>query len=307
MRMLWSDVKYAVRMWSRSPGFVAVAALTLALGIGANTTMFSIVNATLLRPLPFPEPNRLTLLWQGQVKDPNDYNIVSLPNYRDWLARNTSFADIALFDSAGRGYNLTSSGEPEQVSGLRVTASFFKVLGVAPMLGRTFLPEEEQAGRDRVVVLSYGLWTRRYGADRSLVGKTISIDSQAYTVAGVMPATFQFQFWSGERQLWVPAGWTVGDQDRGSNSFIAIGRLKPGVTFESATAEMDVIGRALAAENPENNTGETVRLEALSRAGLGAWKCRRREPSLATSGKAGQGPAPRLAALSAARFLRGCE
>jgi putative ABC transport system permease protein len=268
MQMLWSDVKYAVRMWSRSPGFAAVAALTLALGIGANTTMFSIVNATLLRPLPFPESDRLMLVWQAQVKDPNDYNIVSLPNYRDWLARNTSFANIALFDSAGRGYNLTSNGEPEQVSGLRVTASFFKVLGVAPMLGRTFLPEEEQPGRDRVVVLSYGLWARRYGADRSLVGKTISIDGQAYTVAGVMPATFQFQFWSGERQLWVPAGWTVGDQDRGSNSFIAIGRLKPGVTFEKASAEMDVIGRALAAENPENNAGETVRLEPLSKAGL---------------------------------------
>ena len=117
---------------------------------------------------------------------------------------------------------------------MRVTASFFRVLGVAPMLGRTFLPEEEEAGRDRVVVLSYGLWTRRYGADRSLVGKTISIDGQAYTVAGVMPATFQFQFWSGERQLWVPAGWTVGDQDRGSNSFIAIGRLKPGVTLRAS-------------------------------------------------------------------------
>jgi len=268
MPMLWSDIKYAVRMWSRSPGFVAVAALTLALGIGANTTMFSIVNATLLRPLALPGSDRLMLLWQGPVKDPTDYNIVSLPNYRDWLKRNTSFAAIALFDSAGRGYNLTSNGEPEQVSGLRVTASFFKVLGVAPMLGRTFLPEEETVGRDRVVVLSYGLWARRYGADRSIVGKTISIDAQAYTVAGVMPATFQFQFWSGQRQLWVPAGWTVGDQDRGSNSFIAIGRLKPGVTMEKATAEMDVIGRALAAEDPENNAGQTVRLEPLSQAGL---------------------------------------
>jgi len=268
MQMLWSDVKYAVRMWSRSPGFVAVAALTLALGIGANTTMFSIVNATLLRPLPLPESGRLMVLWQSQVKDPTDYNIVSLPNYRDWLARSTSFANIALFDSAGRGYNLTSNGEPEQVSGLRVTASFFKVLGVAPMLGRTFLPEEEDAGRDRVVVLSYGLWMRRYGADRSLVGKTISIDGQAYVVAGVMPPTFQFQFWSGERQLWVPAGWTLGDQERGSNSFIAIARLKPGVTFQRASSEMDVIGRALAAENPQNNAGQTVRLEPLSESGL---------------------------------------
>ena len=268
MQMLWSDVKYAVRMWSRSPGFVAVATLTLALGIGANTTMFTIVNATLLRPLPLPEAGRLMVLWQSQIKDPTDYNIVSLPNYRDWLARSTSFANIALFDSAGRGYNLTSNGEPEQVSGLRVTASFFKVLGVAPMLGRTFLPEEEDAGRDRVVVLSYGLWMRRYGADRSLVGKTISIDGQAYVVAGVMPATFQFQFWSGERQLWVPAGWTLGDQERGSNSFIAIARLKPGVTFQRASSEMDVIGRALAAENPQNNAGQTVRLEPLSESGL---------------------------------------
>ena len=119
-----------------------------------------------------------------------------------------------------------------------------------------------------MVVLSYGLWTRRYGADRSLVGKTISIDGQAYTVAGVMPATFQFQFWSGERQLWVPAGWTVGDQDRGSNSFIAIGRLKPGVTMERAASEMDVVGRALAAANPSSNAGETVRLQAMSQAGL---------------------------------------
>ncbi len=266
--MLGSDIKYAVRMWSRSPGFVVVAALTLALGIGANTTMFSIVSATLLRPLPFPDADRLTMLWQGGVKDPTDYNIVSLPNYRDWVQRSTSFADIALFDSAGRGYNLTSNGEPEQVSGVRVTASFFRVLGVAPMLGRTFLPEEEEAGRDRVVVLSYGLWTRRYGADRKLVGNTISIDGQAYTVAGVMPAAFQFQFWSGERQLWVPAGWTVGDQDRGSNSFIAIGRLKPGVTMERAASEMDVVGRALAAANPSSNAGETVRLQAMSQAGL---------------------------------------
>ncbi len=268
MGTLLTDVRYALRMWTRSPGFVLVATLTLALGIGANTTMFSIINATLLRPLSFPDADRVMLLWQGQVKDPTDYNIVSAPNYHDWVARNHSFSDIALFDSAGRGYNLTSNGEPEQVSGVRVTASFFRVLGVAPMLGRTFSTEEEDAGRDRVVVLSHGLWTRRYGADTSIVGKTISIDGLNYVVAGVMPPSFQFQFWSGERQLWVPAGWTKGDLDRGSNSFVAIGRLKPGVARDTATAEMDVIGRAIASEHAGEIPGQTVRLEALSEAGL---------------------------------------
>src|SRR4051794_7887597 len=161
MRTFLSDARYAVRTWSRNPGFVLIAVVTLALGIGANTTMFSIVSATLLRPLPFPHPEQLVVLWQGQVKDPTSYNIISLPDYRDWKARSKTLAELAIFDSAGRGYNLTSSGEPEQVSGLRVTASFFRVLGVAPFLGHTFSEADEDAGRDRVVVLSYGLWTRR--------------------------------------------------------------------------------------------------------------------------------------------------
>jgi len=226
MRTFLSDIRYAIRMWSRSPGFVAIAVSTLALGIGANTTMFSIVNATLLRPLAYPDPDRLVVLWEGRASDPdrNTYNIFSLPDYRDLKARSRTLSEVAIFDSGGSGYNLTSSGEPEQVSGVRVTASFFKVLGVSPFLGRNFTEDEEQPGRDRVVILSYGLWTRRYGADRTLVGRPITINGTAYTVAGVMPAGFQFQFWSGERQLWVPGGWTVGDQERGSHSFLCIGR-----------------------------------------------------------------------------------
>jgi putative ABC transport system permease protein len=216
-------------MWIRSPGFATVAVLTLALGIGANTTMFSVVNATLLQPLPFPDPDRLVTVWKGGIDNPKNLNIVSLPNYRDWKAQNHVFEEIALFDSAGRGYHLTSGREPEQVAGLRVTAGFFPVLGVRPMLGRTFLLEQEEPGRDRVVVLSHGLWTRRYRADPALVGNTIQIDGAAYTVVGVMPPAFVFQFWSGPRQLWVPAGWTRGDHSRGSNSFVSIARLKPAV------------------------------------------------------------------------------
>jgi len=152
------------------------------------------------------------------------------------------------------------------VPGLRVTASFFTVLGVRPLLGRTFLPEEEEPGRARVVVLSHGLWTRRFGADPALVGKTIPIDSQDYTVVGVMPP--QFQFWGVPRQLWVPAGWNKGDREGRGNSFISIGRLKPGVRLEQARSEMDGIGVALAVENPQDNEGWTVRLVPMNEYGV---------------------------------------
>jgi putative ABC transport system permease protein len=268
MDALRSDIRYALRLWSRSPGFTAVAVLTLALGIGANTTMFSVVNSTVLRELPFPWPDRLVSVWQGTVSDPRNLSIVSLPNYRDWSQRSRSFAHLALFDSAGRGYNLSGGSEPEQVAGVRVTASFFDVLGVRPALGRTFSREEEQPGRDRVVILSHGLWTRRYGADPSVVGRAIRMDGQAYVVVGVMPANFTFQFWSAARELWVPAGWTVGDESRGSNSFICIGRLKPGVSLASARSEMDTIGRALARQFSTDNVGQTVRVVAMQEYGI---------------------------------------
>jgi predicted permease len=266
---LLSDVRYTLRMWRRSPGFTGVAVLTLALGIGANTTMFSIVNATLLRPLPFPDPERLATLWRGPVNNPDRFNIVSLPNFRDWRDRSRRFESMALFDSAGRGYNLTGGTEPEQVSGVRVTASFFTVLGVQPLLGRTFVTDEEAPGNDRVVVLSHALWTRRYAADPGIVGRTIEIDARSYTVVGVMPPTFRFLFGGGGvRQLWVPAGWTKGDMERGSNSFIAIGRLKEGVPVSEARSEMDTIGRALAEAYPSDNSGQTVRIVPMAEFGL---------------------------------------
>jgi putative ABC transport system permease protein len=268
MDTIWNDLRYALRMWSRNPGFTAVAILTIALGVGANTTMFSVINATLFRPLPFPEPDRLMSLWKGDVNDPTDLNITSMPVYRDWVQRSRTFESIALFDSAGRGYNLTGQSEPEQVSGVRVTASFFTVLGVPPMLGRTFLPKEEEPGNDREVVLSYALWRRSFGGDPTLLGKTISIDGSAYTVVGVMPASFRFQFFGGQRELWVPAGWTRGDQEPGSNSFMAIGRLKRGVTFSMARAEMDTIGRAQARQYVDEGSGRTVRVVPLSELGV---------------------------------------
>jgi putative ABC transport system permease protein len=269
MESLLSDIRFTVRMWMRSPGFTAVAVLTLALGIGANTSMFSVINATLLRTLPFPRADRLVTIWKSPFNTPDRLNIVSLPNFRDYRTQSRTLETVALLDSAGKGYNLTGDGEAEQVSGVRVTASFFTVFGVQPLLGRTFVPEEETAGRDRVVVLSHGLWVRRYAGDPSVLGRTIQMDGAAYTVIGIMPASFRFQFGgSSVRQLWVPAGWTKGDEERGSNSFYAVGRLKDGVTFNEARSEMDTIGRALADAYPADNAGQTVRLVPMAEFGI---------------------------------------
>jgi predicted permease len=264
------DFRYALRQLRKSPGFTLVAVLTLALGIGANTTIFSVMNATILKPLSFPDADRLVLVWQTFGKAPDDYNIVSAPNYWDFQRQNHVFEGMALFDSAGRGYNLSASGasrEPEQVSGLRVSASFFSVLGVQPFLGRTFLPEEEVGGKDHEVVLSYGLWQRRYGADRALVGKTIKVDGQDFTVVGVMPREFHWEFWSGHRQLWVPVGYTEGDKVRGSNSFIAFARLKPGVTVAQARAEMAGLGTGLSQQYPSDDANMSATVVPMSKFG----------------------------------------
>ena len=263
MTDLWQDVRYGARMLVKNPGFTVVAVLTLALGIGANTTIFSVINATLLKPLPFPDPSRLVLLWETFGKGSDNYNIVSAPNFWDFRRQSQSFEDLAICDSAGRGYNLSATGakqEPEQVSGLRVSAGFFPALGVKPLLGRTFLREEEILGRDHEVVLSYGLWKRRYGCDPALVGKTIRIDGEDFTVIGVMPRGFQWQFWSGPRQLWVPIGYTKTDYGRDENSFIAFGRLKPGVTVAQARAEVGAIAGRLVQQYPKEDAemGATV-------------------------------------------------
>jgi predicted permease len=267
----FQDIRYSLRQWRTNPGFAAVAVLTLALGIGANTVIFSVMNATILKAPMFPQSDRLALVWERFGKDPDDMNIISAPNFWDFRRQNHVFEDLAIFDSAGRGYNLAPAGssrEPEQVSGLRVSAGFFPVLGVEPFLGRTFLPEEEIRGKDHEVILSYGLWKRRYGADAGLVGKPIRMDGEDFTVVGVMPAGFHWEFWSGQRQLWVPVGYTAGDQDRGSNSFICFGRLKPGVRVAQARAEMETIATRLAKQYPKDLTDMSATVIAMGDYGL---------------------------------------
>ena len=271
MTTLFQDLRYALRQLHRSPGFTLVAVLTLALGIGANTTIFSVMNATILKKLSFPDPDRLVLVWQTYGKGPDNYSIVSAPNYWDFERQNHVFEGIALFDSAGRGYNLSTGGsnaEPEQVSGLRVSANFFSVLGVQPFLGRTFLPEEEIRGKDHEVILNYGLWQRRYGADRSLLGKTIKVDGEDFTVVGVMPREFHWEFESGHRQLWVPVGYTEGDRYRGAQSFISFARLKPGVTVAQARAEMEGIGTRLSQQYPADDANMSATVMPMGDFGL---------------------------------------
>ena len=194
---LVADIRYGVRTLLRQPGFLLAAVLTLALGVGANTTIFSVMNATILRPLPFTDASRLVLVWKTSG---GHENIISAPDYWDYKSQTHSFEEIAIFDSSGRGYNLSAMGlEPEQVPGLRVSASFFPLLGVHPMLGRAFLAEEDMPGKAREVILSYGLRKRRYGADAAIVGQTIKVDGDDFTVVGVMPLV-----WGGS-SLAVPA------------------------------------------------------------------------------------------------------
>ncbi len=265
------DVRYGVRNLARNPGFTVVAMLTLALGIGANTTIFSVIDNTLLKPLPFPGADRLVLVWETFGKGPDNWNIVSAPNFWDFQKQSHSFESMAIFDSAGRGYNLSASGnkqDAEQVSGLRVSAGFFSVLGAKPLLGRTFFPEEETLGKDHEVVLSYGLWKGRYGGDPSLLGRTIRVDGDDFTVVGVMPREFAWQFWSGPRQLWVPAGYTKTDFGRGDNSFLSIARIKPGVSLAQARAEMEAVASHVQKQYPDEDADMGATVSSLEEFGL---------------------------------------
>ncbi len=248
--MIWQDLRYGLRMLAKSPGFTAVAVLTLALGIGANTAIFTYVNAILLRPLPIDDPDRMVFLWATNPSQGLNRNLVSAPDFADWRHRNRAFEDLtALF---GATHNLTGVDEPVRVSSYRVSASFFPLLGVKPALGRTFLPEEERPGWRRVVVLSHGLWQRRFGADTGVIGQTIKLDGEAYTVIGVMPPDFQFL---GQADLWTPLALDAGRSDRSRRFLLVMGRLKPGVTIEQARAEMEAIAGRLGQEYPETNAG----------------------------------------------------
>jgi putative ABC transport system permease protein len=250
MQIIWQDLRYGVRTLFKTPGFTFVAVLTLALGIGANTAIFGLVKAILLRPLPYQDSNRLAMLWTDDTKRNIHEEGTSYPNFQDWRSLNQSFTDLAIF-SRGNPVVLTGGNEPERVMGELVSANLFPLLGVAPALGRTFSPNEERQ-RTRVVVLSHGLWQRRFGAAPDAIGKTLEIDGQTSQVIGVMAPDFYFP--TKETQLWEPvtAGryWGSVYTDRFADTWRVVGRLKPHATFEQAQADMKAIGKRLAQTYP---------------------------------------------------------
>ncbi|HEU0252527.1 MAG TPA: ABC transporter permease, partial [Pyrinomonadaceae bacterium] len=190
METLLKDIRYGVRGLVKRPGFTAIALITLALGIGANTAIFSVVNAVLLRPLQFKDPEQLVVVWEDATFAGFPRNTPAPANYIDWKNQSQSFADMAA--TAETSFNLTGDGEPERVSAHAVTANFFPLFGVQPLIGRSFLPEEDQPGANKVVVISHSLWQSRYGGDRKILTREIQLNGEKHTVIGVMPAGFQF-------------------------------------------------------------------------------------------------------------------
>jgi putative ABC transport system permease protein len=242
MQTFWQDLRYGARMLLKNPSFTLIAVVTLALGIGATTAIFSVVNGVLLNALPYPQPEQLTKVWGGFKGDASYHDRTSYPYFVDWRDRNKTFQGMAGVTSYS--FNLTGAGEPEEISAARVSANFFQVIGVSPVRGRGFAAEEDQLGRDGIVVLSHGLWQRRFGGDPGILNKTILLDSLPNTVVGIMPPGFQFPEMT---DLWKPL---APDERRRTDRyrfwFSIVGRLKPGVTQAQARADLDVIANQLA-------------------------------------------------------------
>lgn len=251
-----NDLRYGFRMIIKHRMVTCVAVLALGLGIGANTAIFSIINAVVLRPLPYGDPERLvTILHEGS-------NPVAPANYFDLAAQSQSFEGIAAAQYWEP--NLTGRDQPEHLRGLKLTAQMFQVLGVSPALGRTFNPDEDQPGRDRVVVLSNQLWQRRFGGEPGVVGQQVTIDGESHTIIGVMPPDFQFApFWATNAELWSPLNLAPRANDRGGQSLRLFARLKSNVTRSSAQADVTTIFRRLEQEHPQANKGLTLAVEPL--------------------------------------------
>ncbi len=263
METLFHDLRYGLRMLVKSPGFTVVAFTTLALGIGANTALFSVINGVLLSPLPFPRPDQLVTLHENK---PNfEGGSVSYPNFRDWQRDNHTFSSLAL--ARNYDFSLTGIGEAEQVSGEFVSSDFFSVLGVKPIIGRTFAEDEERVGAGPLALISEGLWRRKFGSAPDILGKNITLDARDYTIVGVIPADFHMVI-PGFRdsQVYAPIGQWSNPLllERGAGlGFHGIGRLKPGVTMEQARADMEGVTGSLADAFPDADKGISAKLTPL--------------------------------------------
>ncbi|HEU4836929.1 MAG TPA: ABC transporter permease [Pyrinomonadaceae bacterium] len=268
------DIRYAFRMLLKRPGFTVVVVLTMALGIAANTTIFSAIDAVLLNPLPYKDSERLMVVWETNKQlgpEMWDRNEAAIGNFLDWRSRNQSFDQLgALFDTS---MNLTGVGEPQRIQSYVVTANFFQVLGVQPMLGRSFLPESETPGSPFTAIISHELWQRQFGSDPNIINKSLTLNAHQVAVIGVMPPAFELQFPINKHvDIWVPMVIDVADpdyHDRRNNFLYTVGRLKQGVSQEQAQAEMKLIASQLQQEYPETNAEKGVRVVSLHKQVVG--------------------------------------
>ncbi|HLG96230.1 MAG TPA: ABC transporter permease [Bryobacteraceae bacterium] len=250
MGSFFDDCRYAVRMFLRVPGFTLTAVLALALGIGANSAIFSIINAVVLKPLSYEHPEQLVQLWMRftGIGIPNDQNAISPPEFVD-LQENQCFSSVAAFQSAS--FNINIDGTPERIDSARVSPAFFSMLGVHAQLGRAFLPEEGQPGRANVVLLSDGLWRRRFGADPAVPGRKLVMNGESFTITGVLPRGFQLPE---DAELWTPLVFSPGDlnpNSRGSHNYQVIARIRPGLTLEQAHANLEAVSNRIIERHPE--------------------------------------------------------
>src|SRR5256886_517252 len=262
MNTLWQDIRYAVRMMGKNLSVTAIVVVVLALGIGANAAIFSVVNAALLRPLPYADPDKLVRLTEDSPNVPQ--MSISYPNSLDWREQNKVFSGIAAMQF--RSLNLTGTDEPERLAGRGVSAEFFAVLGVRPELGRSFAGEEDRPGANPVCIISHGLWERRFGSDSAIINKQVTLSGASYTVIGVLPATYAF---GTPTDVFVPIGLRADEmKERGNPPGIyAIARLKPGVTVEAARAELIAMAQRIGEQY--GMKGNSATLTPLREAFLG--------------------------------------
>jgi putative ABC transport system permease protein len=255
---LLQDLRYGMRMLLGKPGFALIAVITLAAGIAANTTIFSMADALILRPFRFPNQERLVAVWERSTAQGGfDHGWVAPGNFNDWREQNQSFERLIAI--VGRNFDLTGAHQPEQFGGYGVSADFFDALGVKAALGRTFLPGEDEPGRDQVVVLKHSLWERRFGSDPNIVGRTLTLNAKTFTVIGVMPPDFNFPITGGDMCMWSPLAFDEKmKRERGDNSLRTIGLLKPGVSVTQANADLDAVSLRAQRLFPETNAGRVA-------------------------------------------------
>ncbi|HEU4933380.1 MAG TPA: ABC transporter permease [Pyrinomonadaceae bacterium] len=267
MDSIIKDIRYGVRGLLKRPGFTVIALIALALGIGANTAIFSLVNAVILRPLPFPEPDRLVWMW-GNIRNGPGRASVSPPDFLDYRSQNKTFEQFAASGTLPGAVNLSGSGEPERLMASTVSGNYFDAFGVTPALGRTFTLDNEKPGQDQVTILSHAFWQKRFAGDADIVGKTIILDSKSYQVLGVMPAGVSFPQ---SAELWIPLSFDGSPEMKWRKAAFLrpIGRLKPGVTLTQAQADTDAIAARLEQQFPDSNTGRNLRVVSLREQLLG--------------------------------------